>query len=130
MMMNKRKMPKPRQCDYKSSYEKSFAQRLALLKASGQIMTYQHEAITLVVNEIEDKKRRYTPDFAVWHIDGGLEFVEIKGRPREDAIMKFEMAASGFAFHQFTMIGKDKHGWFEMARYNDCGYNLIERRTK
>ena len=110
---------KPKPADgFKSSYERKFAGELELMRKAGKILSWKHESITLVVNDVEGDKRRYTPDFAVWEDDKTLHFFEVKGFAREDSILKFEVAARSFPHHIFTMVGwsKDK-GFYTMKEY-------------
>jgi hypothetical protein len=78
-------------------------------RLAGEIVWYGFEAIKLRLADCTF----YTPDFAVlrWPPQVGstprLEFVEIKGFIRDDAILKFKVAAAQFPF-RFTMIRKRK----------------------
>jgi hypothetical protein len=110
---------KPRPADgFKSSYERKFAEVLESERKAKKILCWKHESITLVVNDVEGDKRRYTPDFAVWEDDKTLHFFEVKGFAREDSILKFEVAARNFPHHIFTMVGWDKaKGFYTMKEY-------------
>jgi hypothetical protein len=63
----------------------------------------------------------YTPDFAVLR-DGRLSFVEVKGFLRDDAGVKFKVAAAQFPCFRFTMLRKKKvsdgGGWEVMKVIN------------
>lgn len=116
---NKHPAPKkPPKDGFKSSYERRFAEVLELERRGGKILAWKHESITLVVNDVEGDRRRYTPDFAVWEDDKTLHFFEVKGFAREDSILKFEVAARNFPHHIFTMVGWDKaKGFYTMKEY-------------
>ena len=77
----------------------------------GEILWYGFEAIKLRLADCTF----YTPDFAVLTSDLRLEFHECKGGLiRDDAIVKFKIAAALFPFH-FLMLQKrrvkDGGGW-------------------
>jgi hypothetical protein len=97
-------------------WEKVFAQELQQKLALGLIEWYAFEAIKLKLADATF----YTPDFAVLE-KGKLIFEEVKGFERDDAIVKFKVAASQFPFI-FRMWRKRKRtegpGW-EMVRHID-----------
>ncbi len=48
----------------------------------------------------------YTPDFAIGGIGGEIGFDEVKGFWRDDARVKFKVAANQFPWHQFRAVQK------------------------
>lgn len=70
---------------------------------SSEIIWYGFEAITLRLAD----RTTYTPDFVVMYPDRSIEVVEIKGFLREDANVKFKVAAELFPF-VFLMLRKKK----------------------
>ena len=100
------KIPKPRM----NGWETAYAQNLDLLKRAGLIKWYGFEAMKLRLAD----KTYYTPDFVVitqktTFEEGAMEFHEVKGFWREDAIVKFKVAAEQFPF-RFVALSKEKNG--------------------
>ncbi len=117
---NHKHAPKPKPADgFKSSYERKYAVLLDSLLHEGQIKRWRHERCTLVVNEVEGDKRRYTPDFLITFPDGKMRYVEVKGYAHEDSILKFEFAAAQWPEYEFVMVGwSKKDGWEIIKQYN------------
>ena len=84
--------------------EKAYSLRLGMMLAMGEIAWYNFEAITLKLA----KDTRYTPDFAVINKNGELEYHEIKGFLRDDALVKIKVAAEMFPFIFRMFIYKKK----------------------
>jgi hypothetical protein len=100
-----------------NKWETAYArEELEPRRIAGEIVWYGFEPIKLRLADCTF----YTPDFAVlrWPPQVGstprLEFIEIKGFMRDDAILKFKIAAAQFPF-RFTMVRKrkvkDGGGW-------------------
>lgn len=68
---------------------------------AGEILWYKFEAMTLKLAD----DTRYTPDFDVINRAGELEFHEIKGFWKDDAKVKFKVAAELFPF-KFKALAK------------------------
>lgn len=90
---------RPRMNAWEADYEIELKARLH----SGEIIWYGFEAITLRLAD----RTTYTPDFVVMYPDRSIEVVEIKGFLREDANVKFKVAAELFPF-VFLMLRKKK----------------------
>lgn len=90
--------------------EAMYAQRLELLRQSGDILWYKFEGITLKLAD----NTRYTPDFIVMARDNTLEVHEVKGFWQGDARVKIKVAAALFPFRFIAIKAKSKKnggGW-------------------
>ena len=85
--------------------EEAFAERLELLKKSGEISDYRFEAATLRLAP----KTTYTPDFLV--VSDHIILYEVKGFRRDDAMVKLKVAAKMFPFFEFILVTQDRQGW-------------------
>lgn len=84
--------------------EAHYAQVLDLEKKAGVILDYRFEAVKFKLAD----NTYYTPDFFLIHA-GHFEIVETKGFLREDAAVKFKVAAQQFPWFKWKMIRwKDK----------------------
>ena len=63
----------------KSSWELSYAQYLDKELADGKIVQWEYEPDTFWFERIKRGVRSYTPDFKVKHLDGKVEYHEVKG---------------------------------------------------
>lgn len=84
--------------EYKSTWEARFAELLEFRRISGEVVSWQYEAITLRL----PGGVRYTPDFYVRTKDGRAEFFEVKGQLRDNARIKLRQAVElfpGFDWH-------------------------------
>lgn len=103
--------PKARMNKWEEAY---IREELEPLRLAGDILWYGFEAMTLRLAG----RTTYTPDFAVL-TKFGLDFREVKGFWREDALIKFKVAAEHFPFI-FMAISKvkvsDGGGW-KVIRY-------------
>lgn len=86
--------------------ERKYAEQLDKMQKTGQIISYQYEAVKLRLAH----KTFYTPDFFVTHHDR-FEFVEIKGFCEDDAMVKFKTAAAMFPGFQWRMIKWKNKQW-------------------
>ena len=91
-------VPRSRQNKWEEAYEAELRIRLA----AGEIQWFSFEPIKLRLAD----NTFFTPDFAVL-IGGKLEFHEIKGFLRDDANVKFKVAAELFPF-LFLMFRKKR----------------------
>jgi hypothetical protein len=114
--------------DRMNKTEFEYSWELEARKQSGEILWWGFEPIKLRLTD----KTFYTPDFAVlsWQVtplpgeqrtDTTLQLVEVKGFLRDDANVKFKMAAELFPF-EFLMYRKKKQkeggGWELMKHLN------------
>ena len=63
----------------KSSWELSYAQFLDKELADGKIVQWEYEPDTFWFERIKRGIRSYTPDFKVKHLNGKVEYHEVKG---------------------------------------------------
>jgi hypothetical protein len=88
--------------------EAAYAQHLDALKLAGEIVGYRFEAMTLRLAD----RTSYTPDFLVETVDGPrLEFHEVKGFWRDDARVKFKVAAELFPMFAFVEVKRKERRW-------------------
>lgn len=55
---------------------------------------------------------RFTPDFCILRVDS-MEFIDVKGFQREDALIKIKVAARMFPWATFVIVKKSKSGGWE-----------------
>ena len=87
--------------------EAAYAAHLDMLQAAGEIVGYWYEPFKLRLA----KRTWYTIDFLVWHAGGVLECVEVKGFWRDDARVKFKVAAEKYNCFCFTAAQRVKGRW-------------------
>lgn len=95
--------------------EAAYAQELENQKRVGLIAWWAFEPFKLRLAD----RTTYSPDFGSVDIGGHVLLTEIKGFLRDDANVKFKVAAEMFPFFEFVMIRKQKGGgWGVMNRLN------------
>ena len=101
-----------------NKWESEYAQELEVARQTGQILWWAYEPIRLRLAD----NTGYTPDFCELFPSGLLRFVEIKGFLRDDANVKFKMAAELYPF-DFVMLrkqkAKDGAGWLCIKHLNN-----------
>ena len=104
--MNARGRPKPSRMN---KTEQAYADRLELLKGTGEVVWYRFEPIKLRLAE----GAWYKPDFAVMLADGLIEFHEVKGFWREAARVRIKVAAEEHWMFRFVAVKKltKNRGW-------------------
>ena len=85
-----------------NKWESEYAEILEGGKRAGVFLWYGFEALTLRLAD----RTTYRPDFIVVMADGSVEAIEIKGFPRDDAIVKYKVAAEMFPWIKFRMMRK------------------------
>ena len=101
-----------------NKWESSYAQYLELIRQTGAIQWWEFEPVKLRLAQ----GCYYIPDFWVLRTDGVYEFHEVKGHWRDDALVKFKVAASQFPF---TFIAKSlKAGGWEVVKCIDGAEQL------
>lgn len=95
------------QSEKMNKLEESFAAHLETLRQSGEIISWQFEAMRLLLAP----KTSYCPDFFVMDKDGALTFYEVKGFWQDDARVKIKVAAEKFPQFYFTAVQKKKGQW-------------------
>lgn len=88
--------------------EARYAEILERKRLAGEIKRYEFEKIKFNLAD----KTTYTPDFYVV-FPGHIEFHEVKGFLREDANVKFKIAAEMFPEFRWVMVRwrNKKTGW-------------------
>jgi len=104
---------------YDSMDEIHYLMHLQKLKASGEILNYERGEKCILIPKFVDNSGKtilpitYTPDFLIYHLDGSLEYIEIKGYMMEDAALKvklFKYSLLGTGI-RFTILTRNlKHG--------------------
>jgi hypothetical protein len=89
--------------------EARYAQHLELLKRDGLIQDFLFEAIKFRLAE----KTFYTVDFIVICKDV-VECHEFKGFMRDDAAVKFKVAAAKFPWFSWIMVKETKNGFVKV----------------
>lgn len=102
---------------YRSKTEAIYADRLRSMQATGAIVAYDYEAITLTLDHT-GRGMRYTPDFVVTLPDGTIEFHEVKGigydtGHRSKGVVKFRAARGRFTQFRFRLMLYDNGSWIE-----------------
>lgn len=92
--------------DVMNGTERLYAQHLDLRIRIGEVARHDFESIRLRLAD----DTWYTPDFTVYLADGTVEFHEVKGFWRDDARVKFKVAADKFPF-VFVAIRRVKGRW-------------------
>ena len=100
---------------FASKWEEQYRNMLELKYRACEILAYEYESITFRLAP----KTTYTPDFLVVLPNGKIQIHEVKGFAREDAIIKFKVAAQQNPWFEFIMVKKSKNeGWVEMLHFN------------
>jgi hypothetical protein len=87
--------------------EAAYATYLDALRLTGAVKCWRFEAITLKLAD----GVRYTPDFLVELFVPPLEVHEVKGFWREDARVKFKVAAELFSMFRFVAVKRKNRRW-------------------
>jgi len=115
---------------YKSDYEREFAEYLQLKKLIGEIREYEYEPYALELapfNLASDKTPTvYTPDFVVVNAEGKREIYEVKGYMWSRDSVRLRWAADKYRdeydFFLVTKVtkGKLKGNWKikQIGKYN------------
>lgn len=88
---------------WEESYERDI---LAIRKFAGEITWYKFEGIRLKLAD----GAWFKPDFAVMLANGCLEFHEVKGHPREAAMLRLKLAVEMYPF-KFYLCKKIAGKW-------------------
>lgn len=89
--------------------EKAYADFLEVQRRAGNIARWDFEPEKLRLADLT----YYTPDFRVIYPDGTIEFHEVKGFLRDDAMVKIKVAAEQHPY-RFVMVKKAKGGKWEV----------------
>jgi hypothetical protein len=100
--------------------EEKWAWYLTSEKQAGRIAWFGFEDATFrLTSKVAGVTRvSYTPDFLIVMPDGTIRIDEIKGGYiREDADLKFKMAAEKYPFFDWRMVQLKKDGDFHLIRF-------------
>ena len=93
--------------DNMNKTERAYAERLELLRQAGEIRRWVYEPLRFIMAF----KTTYTPDFMVVYSDH-IELHEVKGGfVRDDAIVKFKVAAKLFPEFRWKMVQWKNKEW-------------------
>ena len=93
--------------------EAAFADLLTLRIRAGEIQWWRFEAVKLRLADTTF----YTPDFMALENDGSVTFYEVKGFWRDDARVKFKVAAALYPCFRFVAVTRKKGQWqYEWAK--------------
>lgn len=101
-------------------WEQEYAIELEARKRAGEILWYGFESIKLRLAT----GTWYTPDFCLLvgdSISSPIQCVEIKGFLRDDANVKFKVAAEQFPCFQFLMLRRRKGGGWDLIKHLNGG---------
>jgi hypothetical protein len=87
--------------------ERRYARFLELRRTAGEVLWYGYEPIRIKLAP----RTWYTPDFVLLMRDGSIEIHEVKGFWRDDARVKFKVAATMLPFATFRAVRRDGDGW-------------------
>jgi len=90
-----------------NQWELDFASRLEVLRHYGDIKGWGRDLINLRLAY----RTFYRPDFFYVDQNDRINFYEIKGFERDDAMVKIKVAASMFPFFDFTLVRRKKGEW-------------------
>lgn len=94
-----------------NQWETEYSFQLEAMRLVGEILWWKFEPMKLRLAG----KTYYTPDFGVVLPDQRQQFIEVKGFWRDDAVVKFKVAAEAFPLYRFTAIrkkrAKEGGGW-------------------
>jgi len=107
MRVNKAKLKVGKSLQGMNRWEREYAAVLDALVAAGEAVSWRYEALKFRLAD----GVWYTPDFVVLMADGSLQVVEVKGFLRDDARVKFKVAAGQFPEYEWAMLRKVKGEW-------------------
>lgn len=97
----------PAPSPFRSKLEAAYAQYLHALMLGGDIKRYSYEPIRLNLAP----KTTLTPDFLVILPNDLMEFHEVKGWAREDAMAKLKIAARLYPYWTFRLVNRFRGQW-------------------
>lgn len=97
----------PAASPFRSKLESAYAGYLHTLMLAGDIQLYRYEPIKLLLAP----QTTFTPDFFVQTKEGTIEFHEVKGWAREDAMVKLKVAAKLYPWWKFWLIKRYCGAW-------------------
>jgi len=91
---------------FRNAWERQYADHLEAKRVRGEILRWDYEPETLRLAD----RTTLCPDFRVVLPDGLIEFHEVKGFRREDAMIKIKVAAELHPY-KFVLVQKVKGCW-------------------
>jgi len=91
----------------KSMWEKLYCGYLHYLKKGGQIKDYWYESETFWFEGVKRGIVSYKPDFKVEHMNGVVEYIEIKGYETSQDRTKWKRMAKYHPDVRLRVVGKD-----------------------
>lgn len=104
-MPDRRPKPIPVSTGGMNKTEQAYADRLELLKRTGEIVDWRFEALKLRLAS----GTFYTVDFLV--LTDAVELHEVKGYWRDDARVKIKVAAQQYPWFKFLAVHRKKNDW-------------------
>lgn len=96
-----------------NSLERAWAAVLEARQAAGEVQWWAWERVKFRLAD----GCYYTPDFVAILADGTIEVTETKGFMRDDALVKFKVAAEQFPWATWRMVRRRKGQWETMYEY-------------
>lgn len=96
-----------------NKWESEFARILDARERTGEIAAWAFEPMRFILAP----RTTYCPDFMIVCPDRTLEFVEVKGHQRDDAMAKFKIAAAQNPWFTWRMVTRVKGEWTDVAGY-------------
>ncbi len=87
--------------------EIAYAEHLRLLQIAGDVVGFAYEPVKFRLGP----SCYYTPDFVCITRDLEVVCIEIKGRRREDAMVKFRVAAETYPILRWRMVERKNRAW-------------------
>lgn len=115
-----KKSPRKTGLERMNKTEKAFAQRLEASRRTGQIASWDFEAITFKLGH----DCRYTPDFMVRELNDAITFHETKGFMRDDALVKIRTFAKQYRFPIY--VWKREQGEWSSTNFTHAPDPLLQ----
>ncbi len=90
----------PHQSGKMNKREALYSLELEARRRTGEIQAWMFESVKFRLAD----RTWYTPDFAVWHNDGRMECVEVKGHWEDDARVKWKVVAELYPSIIWTVV--------------------------
>ena len=108
---------------FDSKDEGKYYEYLKGLKAQGQIINFELQPKFELIPKFEKAGKRYqaitySADFTIYHINGEVEYVDIKGLETQQGILRGKLFNWKYPDLKLTWIARslkygDEHGWIE-----------------
>jgi hypothetical protein len=98
-----------KRCFFRSKWEYNYGCFLEFLKQNKQILEWEHEPDTFWFEDIKRGTKSYLPDYRVKHLNGSIEYVEVKGYMDSKSATKLKRMGIYFPDVKLRLVGKE---WF------------------